>query len=482
MRIYVLVTEGKVEFFKKEMAQALYSKAIESDDYIDYDTWEEEIARPTNINLNSVGKEYKDIKANSFYDWLVEKMGFKKKHMKLFGPALKWYETEWYIEDIEQLKDDIVAYLDLSRRNLITGVDVNKITYAQLKDHIDTANKKKNQVVLDAKLEAELLRDGKAEIIHEDGRWKIVKLNAKSAAIYFGLKTRWCTARNDDHNAFAYYHDTQDIWVAFDKKKVSGFPKMQLSIHRYLRDDINFIEEMNIQFMDPRDVPVEDTAIKNEIIRICRPDLDIPSGENNLACDVIYADALQNTTRYDFVRLSQRAPIFKLIEFMKIQTPLPGAARYWKTIQQHAAEDLFPSRQRVDGGAAVRQVIPTLPYEMHNVDNMINSGHSSHRMRNFLNALKRSENNEKERWDRTVVQTLKLQPIMIERAEQALAEEHHSARVREQVEDIRDRWADISKEKFDDFFAYLYETSKQLLEIKIQIHDKETDEWVKKNT
>jgi len=142
---------------------------------------------------------------------------------------------------------DLLEYKALlKKKNLnppLQKRDINQISGLSELHHLlqqyDDSVKMSNKDAADAE-EQKLYKEGKAKLIYNGSDLKVVEVNSKEAAIYFGKGTQWCTASTKSQNMADYYLKKGNLYVVMIKGNNEKY-------------QFHFQDE---QFMDSEDEPI----------------------------------------------------------------------------------------------------------------------------------------------------------------------------------------------------------------------------------
>ena len=230
-----LLLEAKIDWLRKQwldggpMAQKLLQRALSDDSIAAF--------------YDEVQEDDKNNRPHLIFDILADYAPHK-----LMDRALRWYvDGQLKGEDIYQLGEDLEQLHQLQQRQIVQVYDVNQSNYTGLKGllrkHEEQESESERQKA--KQKTAQLFEGGDAKLMMEDDDWKVVRLNSKEAACELGKGTKWCTA-SEKHSMFDYYAKDGPLYILFDKKQVTGHPKLQISVGK---------QQLALQLMDPQDVP-----------------------------------------------------------------------------------------------------------------------------------------------------------------------------------------------------------------------------------
>lgn len=130
--------------------------------------------------------------------------------------------TKNRVEDLARMGEDVRAFEELKRKNIMKGKDADVNSYASfealfsaIEPHLE---KKKISDKEEAKKAAKLakVKEGIETVVEGPDGWiKIPKTQA--AATILGQGTRWCTSGKNG-NMFDHYNKTDTLFVVYDKK------------------------------------------------------------------------------------------------------------------------------------------------------------------------------------------------------------------------------------------------------------------------
>ena len=145
-------------------------------------------ADPTSYNQGKI------VKVGNFVKWI-----------------LKLYQNNsWKEGDSYETKDLLSKFIKYKYKLPVEKRDINKFnSVSALYSLIQTLE---GQGV---KSQKEVKREG-AEVVYEDGEWKIVIPYTKEASCIYGAHTKWCTAGRED-NMFDYYNKQGPLYININK-------------------------------------------------------------------------------------------------------------------------------------------------------------------------------------------------------------------------------------------------------------------------
>lgn len=133
---------------------------------------------------------------------------------------LKWSNKSFYLfkQDLPTLTSLLVSYDKLKRMNKLRPEhkDINRIKnddelFYVVSQYQEAAGRTKEQ-------DEQLFKNKEAKKLYESSSIEVVIPYTKKASCYFGVNTKWCTARNDENNAFATYNREAPLYIVLDKK------------------------------------------------------------------------------------------------------------------------------------------------------------------------------------------------------------------------------------------------------------------------
>ena len=148
----------------------------------------------------------------------------------------RYVAGDFAADDLDQVNLRLTDY-DAVKKALITGKDINQLTYAQLPDIISAGQAQKSAPKFEIIPDTEVLYNG------PDGQLAIPKTEEASRAL--GSGTAWCTAYTDRHTMFSYYNATGNLYTW----RAKNGDKFQF----YWGRDIQFMNSAN-KPMSPKDM------------------------------------------------------------------------------------------------------------------------------------------------------------------------------------------------------------------------------------
>lgn len=143
------------------------------------------------------------------------------------------------LEDMN--RDDLVRMYDIAKKRRMLKpehTDINNFkSYSQFEDTMENAYNNFDD------LEADMMPEGKATKVYEDGNVLVVVPHDEAAACKYGRGTRWCTAATRGANYFDNYNRQGNLYILIPKKPEHQGEKYQLHFP-------------SNQYMDENDDPV----------------------------------------------------------------------------------------------------------------------------------------------------------------------------------------------------------------------------------
>jgi hypothetical protein len=145
-------------------------------------------ADPTSYNQGKI------VKVGNFVKWIL----------KLYS------NNAWKLGDIFETKDLLSKFIKYKSKLPLEKKDINR--YNSVSELYSLIRTLEGQGV---KTQSEVKREG-AEVVYEDGEWKIVIPHTEEASCIYGAHTKWCTAGRE-HNMFNYYNKRGPLYININK-------------------------------------------------------------------------------------------------------------------------------------------------------------------------------------------------------------------------------------------------------------------------
>jgi hypothetical protein len=136
----------------------------------------------------------------------------------------RFLKNEFRVEDIgSKLGPYLETFHSLKQRNIISGIDINKLSTSQMMDIVEQ-NEDKTSARQEQAVEAdEFVSSGDAEIFYNSKNYKIIIPKTEEASCHFGKGTRWCTAATRGDNMFSHYSEDGPLYIIIDRKTNEKF-------------------------------------------------------------------------------------------------------------------------------------------------------------------------------------------------------------------------------------------------------------------
>lgn len=272
---------------------------------------------------NIVKNKEKDI--NSLNE-LLEKLdhyiikNYDNNIRKTLDPYIKWIIDKYSknrIENFNEIVNIIIPNLLIfdkikTAKKLPENIpyDINKIEDPkELKNIATEISKIKTKRVEYKEKESNLFAKGSADLIYEDDKLKIVKINDINASCFYGINTKWCTAMTDDNynketakNYLKKYLSIGNLYVIFDKKNKS---KYQISFAaKKIRDEKDKIvnplkfREINPYVYDKLIELFKDEIVDNRYFEFMQNDFETLYDKSYIL-NLIKREFFENNQSYD---------------------------------------------------------------------------------------------------------------------------------------------------------------------------------------
>ena len=157
------------------------------------------------------------------------------------------------LEDLPTIKDLLIRFDKLKTKNLLKPEhkDINRIKndeelFDVVNSYVDEKGRTKEQ-------DKDFFDKKGAKKLYESSTMEVIIPLSKEASCYFGVNTKWCTARNDENNAFAVYNREAPLYIVTDKKTGNKYQFW-----------FDTSEDEVHQTMDAKDKPINWLKLKNE--------------------------------------------------------------------------------------------------------------------------------------------------------------------------------------------------------------------------
>lgn len=202
---------------------------------------------------------------------------------KYFQWIIKQYLSKLFrLEDTPRVREQLIQFGELARRNRLEQKDINKYTYRTLVDALDQAA---SPTPTNPPTAAPLVNTKGSVVLYQGPLGVLAVPLTKDASCVLGRGTSWCTARTDSDNMYDNYAPDGSlfVWIGSAKEKyqfhVPGvfhdhttpsaegetnfgwFMNQVLEIRSpgYLDNDG---DSDSIQFMDRKDQPIEPEVLQ----------------------------------------------------------------------------------------------------------------------------------------------------------------------------------------------------------------------------
>lgn len=132
---------------------------------------------------------------------------------------LKWSHKSFYLfkQDLPTLIASLLIYDKLKRTNKLRPEhkDINRIKDDD--ELFDIVNQYQEAAGRTKEQDESFFKNKAAKKLYESSTIEVVIPYTKEASCYFGVNTKWCTARNDKHNAFDTYNREGPLYIVTHK-------------------------------------------------------------------------------------------------------------------------------------------------------------------------------------------------------------------------------------------------------------------------
>lgn len=164
--------------------------------------------------LNEFDPKEKDTLADQAFEFFVDTdPSQKKKYVQWL--IFKFLKDDERIEDIWTSKGNLELFDEMSRRNIIRGVDINSLSFKELRELVEEHEGELSgrQQAGKSQNEKEFIIKNEMNILFQQDEYIMAIPKTKRASCLLGSKTEWCTASRGERNMFDWYNDDGELII-----------------------------------------------------------------------------------------------------------------------------------------------------------------------------------------------------------------------------------------------------------------------------